>query len=269
MTGGNLAPETEWFLEELGASNMNIAFANVSWPVMAAFIDCAYRQRVEDRDVIQTLEHEYAASVSGGKRSDLSLWTGAWEGVHVAVEEMSWFADEDITDDTLLKFGCYMGLICHKYAEENWHAQHMPKVKAALVRIPAQHIFEMSSKDAEDTRMVFHLATIAEINPAIPYSFVSEVGDWNISAAVATYWDRGLPVAYVAEFGRDWRTSSRSKLFSIATAKILCDAHEAGASAEYLSRGLKMQLKPEEVIRMAREGVPFEYLAAYYEGETR
>lgn len=263
----NLRPETEWFLEELGASNMNGTFSNVSWPVMTAFIDCAYRQRIEDRDVIEMLEREYTASVSGGKRSDLSLWTGAWEEVHVAVEEMSWFLDEEVTDDTLLKFGCYMGLIRHKYAETNWHAQHMRKAKAALIRIPAPYIFALTPEAAVEETTMFHLATIAEMNANIPFSFILELGMSNTPSSVATYWGRGVPADYVVEFKKTL-FPGREFYSTISTANMLGEAVEAGASAEYLARGMRMKLKPADIIRMAREGVPFEYLAAYYENET-
>lgn len=245
----------EQLLESLNAINMNEHFSSVSWKAMLSFIDCAYRQRVEDRDVVSMLDARNPGAVD-------------CEQVGVAIEEMVWFfLPSDITDDTLLKLGCFMGLIRDMYSKNNWHSGYMQKVRAAVVRLPSAYVFELTPEEARNEAMLFHLATIVEMDRDISLDFVRELGVSNTSSAVVTLWRKGVPAAYVNEF-KDIIAPKRKFISTIASSKMLAEAMEAGASAEYLGRGLLMKLLPEQVIRAARDGMAFEYLAAYYENET-
>ncbi len=114
---------------------------------------------------------------------------------------------------------------------------------------------------------MFHLATIAVMNPDIPYEFITALGDTNLASAVVTFWDRGVSAEYVNTV-RGIIAPKNGIFATVAFAKMLGDARDADASAEYFARGVKMKLKPADIIRMASEGVPFEYLAAYYDSET-
>lgn len=245
----------EQLLESLNAGNMNEHFSSVSWEAVLAFIDCAYRQRVEDRDVVSRLDVRNPGAVD-------------CEQVGVAIEEMGWFfLPSDITDDTLLKLGCFMGLIRDMYGEKDWHSGYMKKVRAALVRLPSVYVFEMTPEEARDEKMLFHLSSIAEMDQGVPLDFIRELGASNTSSAVVTLWRNGVPAAYVNEF-KDIVAPKRKFISTISSSKMLAEAMEAGASAEYLGRGLLMKLLPEQVIRAAQDGMAFEYLAAYYENET-
>jgi hypothetical protein len=250
--------KVEWFLEELGCSNMTPVFDTVGWDSFSAFLDCVYRRRVDDRDVLEALDE----AVSSGA----GLWTEDWEPVMVAIEEMSWF-DGDVTDENILKLGCYMDLIKHRYSVENWHHKHMANVRRAVVLIPEEFIFALTPETAVNEKFLFHLSTISVIDPDITFEYITTLGEQNLASAVATFWSRGVPAGYPAEVSA--AISPQKGIFAtIAYAKLLGDAHDADVSAEYLAGGLKLKLKAADVIRMASEGIPFEYLAAYYERET-
>lgn len=138
---------------------------------------------------------------------------------------------------------------------------------ASVSRMPGAYMQEVDALGAMNPSWLHHLASVAEMRRDIPYSYIAAVGDRHTSSAVVVLFESGVPAGYTTEF-RAHRWSGGQRVLTADDALVLAGAFGEGIPASYLGAALKMGMKLPEVRDAAVGGVAFEYLAAYYMGET-
>lgn len=231
------------------------SFHGVRWHEFRGFFEELFRDTEVEEQVLRDLDNGTPQATYNGVVLATVLEVCVWDDVRMSAEGLS-------------NLGRFLRLL-EAEGEDSlyWKTGTIMKSRAAVSSMPSAYIGQLDPKTATDVTWLHHLASVAEMNRAIPYDYVVAVGDRQTSSCVASLFDRGVP----AEYARTFRTHRWADAPRVATAEhawMMADAFDRGIGADYLGGALKLGVEFPEILRMAEEGVAFEYLAAYYERET-
>lgn len=231
------------------------SFRGIQWPEFRLFFEELFSGTDSEAEALRDLDNNALKPV--------------YNGVSIAnMLEVCTFEDAQLTGLALPNIGRYLRLMEVGASDSlYWRTGHLIKVRAAVSRMPRAYIDELTMTTGGDASWLHHLASVAEMNKDIPYSFIVEVGDRMTASCTATLFDLAVPAEYMSTF-REYRWTKSGRVLTAGDARMLGAARAHGVGAEYLGAALKLGAKFPDIVRMSEEGISFEYLAAYYERET-